>query len=165
MKLIGAIFCIVVISLAIIHLSGFDQRLFSLLNPARDLTGTWKSSILGEGLVLEPKYNPPHRFHYDVKLELAQTGNEVTGSLWTMLWKVDQLDPNNPYPSFDYVWSPSYPVSGQISSSSIEFKVTIPDMTLTFEGSFTTDLMSGQVKGYQPSLEMWYVGEFHLIKR
>jgi hypothetical protein len=168
----------IVMSCAIIGL----VQWFIPLNPARGLTGTWKSSIRGEGLVLEPKYNPPHRFHYDVQLELTQSGNKITGKFWTMLWKVDQLG-SVEFPPLDYVWLGSYPVSGQISSSHIEFTVSVSDVILhinpttgetteetvgvmvyELDGRFTTHLMSGQVEAYQYSLKMWYVGNFTLIR-
>lgn len=135
------------------------------LSPARGLSGTWVSPIRGEGLVFEPKYNPPHRFHYDVHMELNHKGNEVTGTMKVMMCKVDVLDPQAPPVPLTWTWSPEYPVTGVVSGSRIEFTVTIPDMTMTFTGTFTSDLMRGAVEAYQPSMELWYVGEFHLQRQ
>jgi len=135
------------------------------LTPARGLSGTWGSLIRGEGLVIEPKYNPPHRFHYDVQLKLTHKGNEVTGTMKVMTCKVDVLDPQAPPVSLTWTWSPEYPVTGVVSGSRIEFTVAIPDMTMTFTGRFTSYLMEGEVEAYQPSMDLWYVGEFNLQKQ
>jgi len=135
------------------------------LTPARGLSGTWGSLIRGEGVVIEPKYNPPHRFHYDVQLKLTQKGNEVTGTMKAMTCKVDVLDPQAPPVPLTWTWSPEYPVTGLVSGSRIEFTVSTPDMTMTFTGRFTSYLIEGEVEAYQPSMDLWYVGEFNLQKQ
>lgn len=128
------------------------------LSPARDWTGTWISGIQGEGLVLWG-INGPHKFHYDIRLELTQNGNTLSGTMWSTMWKVDVLDPR-------YPWTEPLPgptqvlemTNGTASGTTIQFKAGFLEWK-TSPGA-TTDIMSGTVYGYSEGVT--YEGEFHL---
>ncbi|MCJ7767040.1 zinc-ribbon domain-containing protein, partial [Candidatus Bathyarchaeota archaeon] len=132
------------------------------LSPARDLTGRWVSMVQREGLVVTP-LNGPHRFHYDITMDIVQSGSTFTGTMYITLWKAEALVPYSIWVDDGY-WnfSPPGPVqteevtNGVISGVNIQFQV----IGWTWKGTFTTDNMKGTVQGYDSGV--YYSGTFTL---
>ena len=145
------------------------------LTPARDLTGTWVSSIKGKGFELYGKF------------PLAGAGTAVVYENSDVTMKIDSVSGNTVSGTITYTnmcaWGsttvPGYgtistpktcsnagaaPISIRVSGSRLDFgTVSAGGATVTMQGNFTTDLISGTMTMTSPYGII--KGEFHLIRK
>jgi hypothetical protein len=145
------------------------------LTPARDLRGTWKSSLSGKGLQVFGKFTTGPAVTTvteDGDMELiidSVVDNIATGKvrytnlnatavatvpkLKTITSKTGQKDTG-------YL-----PISIRVSGSALDFgTVKAPGITFAMVGSYTTDIMSGSVTITLPAYGV-LKGEFHLSRQ
>jgi hypothetical protein len=144
------------------------------LTPARDLKGTWTSSIKGKGLQLYGKFatGPGTTTIYedgDITLVInTQVGNTASGTIrYTNL-----CSSGNTYvPGYGNMSVPSQCVTDtgarsiqiRVSSSRLDFgTVSANGATFTMQGNFTTSLISGTMVATTPYGDI--KGEFHLMR-
>ena len=144
----------------VVSLTATTKTMSNTLSPARDLTGTW-IDIPGEGLVYTI-LGDPNKFHDDIRMEIVQKGNAFTGTMWVSIWKVDVLNPDNPYPFALPTETIAVPVTdGIVQTSDVQFTA----MTWRWVGTFTNDIMKGTITGYDASSGVHYTGDFNLRKK
>lgn len=143
------------------------------LTPARDLRGTWRSSLQGKGLQLYGQFNtgPGKTSVYedgDIELIInTMEGNTATGTIqYTNLcsWGGTSV------PGFGNVAVPRHcvndsgamPTQIRVSSSHLDFgTVAAAGANFTMQGNYTTDIISGTMSGTVPPYGV-LKGEFHL---
>ena len=123
------------------------------LAPARDLTGTWKNTFSGQGLIIQNSYpsssnlypsgsdpeDASWTFYYDVVWEIKQSGNTVAGYMtlkWVKeggYWKGRDLLTTNRAKSL----SGTYYVTGTVEGSKITIRFSDSKLAVTLTGSFT----------------------------
>ncbi len=144
------------------------------LTPARDLTGTWVSSIKGKGFELYGKFpiaGAGTAVVYessDVTLKITSvSGNTAKGTItYTNLctWGSTTVS------GYGTISTPktcvnagSSPISIRVSGSRLDFgTASAGGATVTMQGNFTTDLISGTMTMTSPYGTI--KGEFHLIR-
>lgn len=146
------------------------------LTPARDLRGTWVSSLRGKGIQLYGKFvaSQSTTLVYeegDIELNItAMNGNTATGTIRmtnTCSWG-QTTAPGIPVinvPRQCITDSGAGPISIRVSSSHLDFgTVSYGDVTATMQGNYTTNLMSGTMTA---NIAPYGVlkGEFHLNKK
>ena len=144
------------------------------LTPARDLKGTWTSSIRGEGLQLYGKFTtgPGTTTIYeegDMELIIDKMeGNIASGTIrYTNLCVTGSTH----VPSYGNINVPkqctadtgTQPIQITVSSSHLDFgTINTGGATFTMQGNYTTDIMSGTMTATTPYGDI--KGEFHLIR-
>jgi hypothetical protein len=115
------------------------------LSPARDLTGTWRSSIPGQGLISygwAPTPDPKDAYyvaHYDVEWNITQSGNIISGPVTLTFvkdagkYRLTTLPPK----TATGVWT------GTVEGTKIV--INFGDYQLT--GSFTSDFITASFYG------------------
>ncbi len=161
----------------------FPKLGFGGLTPARDLTGTWRNPISGQGLIqwgtyprgpsdLYPSGPNPEDAHYvrywDIELKLKQSGNTIDGYMTYTLVKASQPKPAprnteeviyipEPLPVEPDLTKPhtTY-VTGTVEGTKITINTWMYDTPLT--GTFTTDFMTlaGQRPGEYEAFVIGY---------
>jgi hypothetical protein len=112
------------------------------LNPARDISGLWLGTTPNGMFYQDNVANPNCEYEGDVRITLIQDGTALTGSFRLTVRSFTKLLPT----SLDCVpvgASSNQALFGTVSSSSVEFELT--DMITSFSGSFTSDLLSGNI--------------------
>lgn len=160
-----------------------DQKLNSIktaspligyLTPARDLRGTWTSSIRGKGIQLYGKFatGPGTTTIYedgDITLIInSMSGNTASGTIrYTGLCSTGSTF----VPGYGNITVPKQCVNDTgaqaiqigVSSSRLDFgTVRANGATFTMQGNFTTDLISGTMTATTPYGNI--KGEFHLMR-
>ena len=144
------------------------------LMPARDITGTWVSSLRGKGFQLYGQFvagGATTKAYEDGDIELKidkVEGNIASGQIrYTNMCAWAQTTA----PVVGTITAPKQctnsgfsPVSIRVSSSSLDFgKISTDGVTATMQGSYTTDIMSGTM-----TITTAYgviKGEFHLVRQ
>lgn len=165
-QIAAIVILIFTVFLGILYQTGTLNLFIPGISPARDLTGRW-IDLQGEGLVVTP-WNGPHRFHYDCTMDIVQSGNTFTGTMYTSLWNAEALVPYSIWVD-DGCWNLSYPgpvqtyeiTDGVISGVNIQFQIM---GWMTFKGTFISWSMNGTVEGYDASTGIHYSGMFTLRK-
>lgn len=145
------------------------------LTPTRDLTGTWVSSIKGKGFELYGKF------------PLAGAGTAVVYETSDVTLKITSVSGNTAKGTITYTnmcaWGSttvsgygtistpktcanagSSPISIRVSGSRLDFgTVSAAGATVTMQGNYTTDLISGTMT--MTSTYGIIKGEFHLIRK
>ncbi|KRT67430.1 MAG: hypothetical protein XU08_C0003G0106 [candidate division WWE3 bacterium CSP1-7] len=145
------------------------------LTPARDLTGTWVSSLKGKGMELYGSFplggagTAVVYQNSDVTLKITSvSGNTASGTItYTNLctWGSTTVT------GYGAISTPktcvnvgATPISIRVSGSRLDFgTVSAGGATVTMQGNFTTDLISGTMT--MTSAYGVIKGEFHLIRK
>lgn len=147
------------------------------LSPARDIKGTWVSSLSGKGLELFGEFTAGGGVtkvyeNGDVELIIEKVeGNTATGKMrvynvcttgqGTYPAPVGTISlPKQCYEDVGF-----YPVSIKVSASSLDFGMyENGSVSLNMQGNFTTDIMSGTIT---TNVDPYGVikGEFHLNRK
>lgn len=157
--------------------SEFKSPLSSGLTPARDLRGTWKSSLIGKGIEVNGTFTTgpgTTTVHENGDMELiidSVINNTASGRLrYSDLCVTAQTVMPKPLPSItvpktctkDSGYSP---ITMQIIGSRIIFETAnVAGATVTMQGNFTTDIMSGTTTVTLPGYGT-LIGEFHLNRK
>ncbi|MFA5829629.1 MAG: hypothetical protein WC843_03990 [Candidatus Gracilibacteria bacterium] len=147
------------------------KPLIGTLTPARDLRGTWSSSLRGKGFQIYGVFvtGPATTKVYedgDIELKIDSVENNIGNGQITysnMCATGETTVPGVKTFSVPKTCNPNsgaQPVTMKISGSAIEF--TTPEGTV-MAGSFTTDIMSGAMSLNTPSGVL--KGEFHLSRQ
>ncbi|OGY23451.1 MAG: hypothetical protein A2172_04485 [Candidatus Woykebacteria bacterium RBG_13_40_15] len=144
------------------------------LTPARDLRGTWTSSIRGKGLQLYGKFatGPGTTTIYeegDITLIINKvSGNTASGTIrYTNLCSTG----STAVPGYGNITVPKQctadtgasPINIRVSSSRLDFgTVSAGGGTFSMQGNFTTSLISGTMVATTPYGDI--KGEFHLMR-
>ena len=146
---------------SLLFLSGCDLFPYSHpISPARDLTGTWRNKLPGKGIEFIMGGNCPEgtilEAWGDVELELSQKGNDLTGTARIYNLSFTALRPGEqPRWACDHYlapWRGRLPIGGRVTGSRVGFTSQHGGGTCAWEGSFTTDLMSGDVSSISLSI-------------
>ncbi len=151
------------------------SSLTSSLSPARDLKGTWSSSLSRKGLQVYGKLataGGTTMVYEDGDMELvidSVTNNVAHGKIrYTNLCAtVEVTVPNLPSISRQQCSGDTgyQPVAIRVSSSALDFgTITTSGATFTMKGNYTTDLMSGTMTMTLPAYGV-LKGEFHLMRK
>lgn len=147
------------------------KPLIGTLTPARDIRGTWSSSLRGKGFQIYGDFavGPGSTKVYedgDIELKIDSVENNIGNGQITysnMCATGTTTAPGMGTISIPKTCNPNQgaqPVTMKISASAIEF--TTPEGTV-MAGSFTTDIMSGTMSLSTPSGVL--KGEFHLSRQ
>lgn len=115
---------------------------------AEDATGTWVSTVSGEGYVDETW---PATFHYDAELTLRAGGS---GSLWVQCSSVDinQLG-----------WESALEAVGQVSTYDVDYTVLGSSVTLTvYDGMGGSYVLPVTISGNRLSGSGWYIDSYYV---
>ncbi|MFA4954948.1 MAG: hypothetical protein WC641_06565 [Patescibacteria group bacterium] len=147
------------------------------LTPVRDLRGTWKSSLAGKGVQVYGKFvtGPSATTIYeDGDMELiidSVTNNLASGKFrYTNLCVTGQTAAPKPVGTFTIPKQCTkdtgyYPITIRVSGSALDFgTVTVSGATVTMQGSYTTDIMTGSMTATLPAYGV-LKGEFHLNRK
>jgi hypothetical protein len=150
------------------------KSLIGNLTPARDLRGTWTSSIKGKGLQLYGKFvtGPGTTTIYeegDITLVInTVSGNTASGTIrYTNLCSTG----STAVPGYGNITVPKQcvtdtgarPVQIRVSSSRLDFgTISTNGATFTMQGNFTTSLISGTMVASTSYGDI--KGEFHLMR-
>src|SRR3989304_482526 len=135
------------------------------LTPARDLAGTWFSSLKGKGMELYGKFplggagTAVVYQNSDVTLKITSvSGNTASGTItYTNLctWGSTTVT------GYGAISTPKTCVN--VGATPISIRVSAGGATVTMQGNFTTDLISGTMT--MTSAYGVIKGEFHLIRK
>lgn len=147
------------------------------LTPARDLKGTWKSSLAGKGLQVYGKFTtgPAVTTVYedgDMELIIDSVKNNIaSGKIrYTNLSAWGQTVAPKPIGTINvpkiYVKDSGYmPATIRVSGSALDFgKITVSGATVNMQGGYTTDIMTGSATVNLPGYGV-LKGEFHLNRQ
>ncbi len=150
------------------------------LTPARDLRGTWVSSLRGKGLQLYGQFTVEGSVTNlyedgDIELKIDEVENNIaSGTLrYTNLCGSGTTIVNIPgmekrtitVPKTCVADTGAQPVRIRVSSSALDFGTfTSGEITTTMQGTFTTDLMSGSMTMTYPSFGV-IKGTFNLMRQ
>ena len=164
-------------------LNSVEQKLKSIktpiplignLTPARNLKGTWTSSIRGKGLQLYGKFTtgPGTTTIYeegDIELIIdAMAGNTASG---TIRYTNICVTGNTHVPGYGNINVPKQctadsgtrPIQIRVSSSHLDFgTISAGGGTFSMQGNYTTNIMSGTMTATTPYGDI--KGEFHLVR-
>ncbi|MFA6271619.1 MAG: hypothetical protein WC693_00730 [Patescibacteria group bacterium] len=141
------------------------QPLNNELTPARDLRGSWKSSLLGKGLQLYGRHTTDGAItdvYEDGDIELIINDvkdNVAVGTMrYTNLCSWGETTVTIPgaervisVPKTCVADTGQQEISIRVSSSALDFgTVSVDGVTATMQGSFTTDIMSGSMTVTMP---------------
>jgi hypothetical protein len=98
------------------------------------LTGTWKNSISGRGLIIWLS-KTTDKWYYDIELHLNQTGNTITGWIKEALY-------NAPI-SWSHEPITAWITDGSVNGVNLKFKVG----SMQWTGTFLSWSMKGVVQG------------------
>jgi nitrate reductase NapE component len=134
---------------------GKPGKLSTAISPARDLTGTWISSLRGKGLQLSGQFNTAGTVttvyeEGDIELIINEVKDNIAYGTFRYLnlcsWGfsiVPELGRIN-VPRQCVNDSGQQPIQIKVSSSGLDFgTVTASGVTATMTGTFTTDLIHG----------------------
>jgi len=150
------------------------KSLIGNLTPARDLKGTWTSSIRGKGIQLYGKFatGPGTTTIYedgDIELIInTVSGNTASGTIrYTNLCSTGSTAVpgygNITVPKQCVVDTGASAIQIRVSSSRLDFgTVSAGGGTFSMQGNFTTDIISGTMTATTPYGVI--KGEFHLIR-
>jgi hypothetical protein len=149
-------------------------QLIGNLTPARDLKGTWTSSIKGKGLQLYGKFvtgsgTTTIYEEGDITLVInTMSGNTASGTIrYTNLCSTG----STAVPGYGNINVPKQctadtganPINIRVSSSRLDFgTVSSSGATFTMQGNYTTDIISGTMTATTPYGDI--KGEFHLMR-
>ncbi len=136
-----------------------DKELTTTISPARDLTGRWEGNIKWRDNV----GNPACSYKGTIVLNFQQTGNNLAGTWQATITDFTQYlsvpcNPTGPTPVNN--------LQGTVSSSTFEFTTGLPE--ITFDGSFTSDLMRANFEscpGQCPGGTVGVIGDFSATRR
>jgi hypothetical protein len=147
------------------------------LTPARDLRGTWKSSLAKKGIQVYGKFTtgPAITTVYeegDMELIIDSVKDNIaSGKIrYLNLSVTGQTTAPKPVGTISlpkqYVKDTGYsPISIRVSSSALDFGTVVVDgAKATMQGSYTTDIMSGSMTVTLPAYGV-LKGEFHLSRQ
>lgn len=146
------------------------------LSAARDLTGTWGSSLSGKGLEIYGKFDIPGSVttiyeHGDMELIIENMeGNIAYGKMryYNLCASGESIVPNYgtiKVPENCVADTGFSPVEIKVSASHVDFgTINTNGMTFTMQGDFTTDLMSGTMSATLPPYGE-LKGEFHIQRK
>lgn len=139
-KIISVVVAIVVASFSAFGIyyaitKEFPKLGFGGLTPARDLTGTWRNPISGQGLILDmtvsddllPEEEADISVHFDVEWNITQSGNSVAG-----------------------------PVTLNFVKASGRFAATYPDMAAKYKQMSGTYFWTGTVEGLGLTIDFYW---------
>ena len=145
------------------------------LTPARDLRGTWKSSLAGKGVQVYGKFTTGPGIttvYEDGDMELiidSVTNNIASGKVrFTNLCASAQVT----IPKLKTITTKQctkdtgyLPMGIRVSGSALDFgTVSIPGATASMQGSYTTDIITGSMTVTLPAYGT-LKGEFHLMRQ
>jgi len=124
------------------------------LTPARDLTGTWRNPLSGQGFIVRNMISGDWVQYHDVEWKVKQSGNTIAGPM-TITWVKGQIQRS----SGDYTWpivSPFWRQAALPKSVTIYLTGTVEGTKITIDwpyqvpylphqlltGTFTTDFMT-----------------------
>ncbi|MFA6100155.1 MAG: hypothetical protein WC750_04785 [Patescibacteria group bacterium] len=144
------------------------------LTPARDLRGTWKSSLPGKGVQVYGKFvvGPSITTVYedgDMELIIDSVKNNVASGRvrYTNLCVTGQIVAPKPvgtmvYPKQCTKDTGYSPITIRVSGSRLDFGTnTVSGATVTMQGNYTTDIITGTATVTLPAYGA-LKGEFHL---
>lgn len=146
------------------------------LTPARDLRGTWVSSLSGKGLQVYGQFNTAGAVtkiyeNGDIELKIDKVqNNRATGTMrvYNLCATGQTVAPNIPtinMPRTCVRDSGAQAVSIRVSSSALDFgSYKTGGITFTMQGSYTTDIMSGNMTANVPPYGI-LKGEFRLMRK
>lgn len=146
------------------------------LSVARDLKGTWVSSLKGKGIQLFGKFStgPGTTSIYesgDVELVIKEVSNNVaTGTIkYTNLctWGSTTIPslPTISIPKQCVSHTGTNPISIRVSGTKLDFgTIKSKEATFTMQGSYTTDIISGTTTTTLPSYGV-IKGTFNLMRK
>jgi len=144
------------------------------LTPARDLTGTWVSSLRGKGIQLYGKFPTAGGTAVvyedsDITLKInSVSGNTATGTIaysnmcsWGSITVSGFGKVSTPKTCMNFG---AQAINIRVSGSRLDFgTASAAGATVTMQGSYTTDIMSGTMT--MTSSYGLIKGEFHLIRK
>jgi hypothetical protein len=144
------------------------------LTPSRDLKGTWVSSIKGKGMELYGKFPTAGGTavvyqNSDITLKVTSvSGNTASGTVtysnictWGSITVSGYGSVSTPKTCAD---AGAQSISIRVSGSRLDFgTISAAGATVTMQGTFTTDLISGTMTMTSPYGII--KGEFHLIRK
>ncbi|HSD12390.1 MAG TPA: hypothetical protein VLC10_02420, partial [Patescibacteria group bacterium] len=149
-----------------------------VLTPARDLQGTWISSLPGKGIQVYGKFVTGQATttayeHGDMELVIdSVTNNIASGKVrYTNLCVSGQTVAPKPVGTVSLpeqcIKDTGYnPITMRVSGSHLDFvPAAVSGATITMQGNFTTDIMSGTATVIMPAYGGGLKGEFHLNRR
>ncbi len=110
-----------------------NKALDKVISPARDLTGVWEGTATWKNNVR----NPACSYEATINFNFAQKNNQLDGTWYTTITKVNQLLQSVPCGSTGR--NPEATLQGTVSSSTAKFS----SGPIDFSATFTTDLMEG----------------------
>jgi hypothetical protein len=129
------------------------------LDPARDLTGSWVGTAPNGAIYTDNEVNPNCAYEADVQITFAQDGSSLAGSFNLTVRSSEQLLGGSlgcvPVGS-----TLSLALFGSVSSSTVEFELI--DMVTSFSGTFTSDILTGEIVSTGPS---GIIGELTVIRQ
>ncbi len=149
--------------------------LIGSLSPARDLRGTWVSSLSKKGMQVYGKFTTGPAIttvneNGDMELVIDSVKNGIASgkiryvnmcaTAVATAPKIPPITTSNCYPDTGY-----RPITIRVSSSALDFgTVTTAGVTYAMRGTYTTDIMSGSMSVKMPGYGE-LKGEFHLMRK
>jgi hypothetical protein len=118
------------------------------LNPARDLTGTWIGTAPNGAFYTDNAANPNCAYEADVQITFAQDGSSLAGSFNLTVRSSEQLL-GGTLQCVPIGASTSMAFFGGVSSSAVDFELI--DGATSFSGTFTSDILTGDITSTAPS--------------
>lgn len=115
---------------------GKQEELTTQLSPARDLAGRWQGTARWTNNVA----NPGCAYEGVLLIVFRQEGNRLAGEYTTTITKSTQLLKS--VPCSPEGTQGTYPLTGLVSSSAVQFDVT----NIHYTGTFTSDLLQGTLE-------------------